>query len=177
MRHGGSLGVGAPGRGTMVGMSDAGQGGSRSRRLVLVRHAKAEPGGEGADHDRPLTDRGLRDAAEAGRWLATGGAAGRRGVVLVGRPGRADLGRDRAVARPPRRPACERELYLAGARDLVGRLERVPAGRTVLLVGHNPTAEQLLAAVVGELRGLRPERVAVADLDTGALVDTWSPAR
>ena len=71
----------------------------------------------------------------------------------------------------------ERELYLTGARDLVGRLEQVPPGRTVLLVGHNPTAEQLLAAVVGELRGLRPGAVAVADLDTGALVDTWSPAR
>jgi phosphohistidine phosphatase SixA len=47
----------------------------------------------------------------------------------------------------------------------------------VLLVGHNPTAEQLLAVVVGELRGLRPGAVAVADLDTGALVDAWSPSR
>ncbi len=38
-------------------------------RLVLLRHAKsAYPPGV-ADHERPLNDRGRRDAPEAGRWL------------------------------------------------------------------------------------------------------------
>jgi phosphohistidine phosphatase len=157
----------------MVGMSDAG---ATSRRLVLVRHAKAEPGGEGADHDRRLTDRGLRDAADAGRWLAT--VVPQVDEVWCSSALRAVQTWDAiapSISAPA--PAVERELYLAGARDLVGRVEQVPAGRTVLLVGHNPTAEQLLAVVVGELRGLRPGAVAVADLDTGALVDEWSPSR
>jgi phosphohistidine phosphatase len=157
----------------MVGMSDAG---ANSRRLVLVRHAKAEPGGEGADHDRRLTDRGLRDAADAGRWLAT--VVPGLDEVWCSSAVRAVQTWDAiapSVTAPA--PSVERELYLAGARDLVGRLEQVPAGRTVLLVGHNPTAEQLLAAVVGELRGMRPGAVAVADLDAGSLVDSWSPAR
>jgi phosphohistidine phosphatase len=157
----------------MVSMSDAG---ATSRRLVLVRHAKAEPGGEGADHDRPLTDRGLRDAAAAGRWLAS--VVPQVDEVWCSSAVRAAQTWDAiapSVVAPP--ASVERELYLAGARDLVGRLERVPAGRTVLLVGHNPTAEQLLAAVVGELRGLRPGAVAVADLDAGMLVDLWSPQR
>jgi phosphohistidine phosphatase len=157
----------------MVGMSDAGP---TPRRLVLVRHAKAEPGGEGADHDRRLTERGLRDAAEAGRWLAT--VVPRVDEVWCSSAVRAVQTWDAiasSIAAPA--PSVERELYLAGARDLVGRLERVPAGRTVLLVGHNPTAEQLLAAVVGELRGLRPGAVAVADLDSGTLVESWSPQR
>ena len=157
----------------MVGMSDAG---ATPRRLVLVRHAKAEPGGEGADHDRRLTERGLRDAAEAGRWLAT--VVPRVDEVWCSSAVRAVQTWDAiasSIAAPA--PSVERELYLAGARDLVGRLERVPAGRTVLLVGHNPTAEQLLAAVVGELRGLRPGAVALADLDSGSLVESWSPQR
>ena len=157
----------------MVGMSDAGP---TPRRLVLVRHAKAEPGGEGADHDRRLTERGLRDAAEAGRWLAT--AVPRVDEVWCSSAVRAVQTWNAispSISAPA--PSVERELYLAGARDLVGRLEKVPAGRTVLLVGHNPTAEQLLAAVVGELRGLRPGAVAVADLDAGSLLDSWSPAR
>ena len=157
----------------MVGMSDAGP---TSRRLVLVRHAKAEPGGEGADHDRPLTGRGLRDAAEAGRWLAT--VVPQVDQVWCSSAVRAVQTWDAiapSISAPA--PSVERELYLAGARDLVGRVERVPAGRTVLLVGHNPTAEQLLAAVVGELRGLRPGAVAVADLDTGSLTESWSPSR
>ena len=157
----------------MVGMSDAGP---TSRRLVLVRHAKAEPGGEGADHDRQLTERGLRDAADAGRWLAT--VVPQVDEVWCSSAVRAVQTWDAiapSISAPA--PTVERELYLAGARDLVGRVEQVPRGRTVLLVGHNPTAEQLLAVVVGELRGLRPGAVAVADLDTGTLVDEWSPSR
>ena len=39
------------------------------RRLVLVRHAKAEGGEEGADHDRRLTSRGERDAEATASWL------------------------------------------------------------------------------------------------------------
>lgn len=157
----------------MVGMSDAG---ATTRRLVLVRHAKAEPGGEGADHDRALTDRGRRNAAEAGRWLA--GVVPQVDEVWCSSAVRA-VQTWEAIAPSLVAPAAsiERELYLAGPRDLVGRLEQVPDGQTVLLVGHNPTAEQLLAAVVGELRGLRPGAVAVADLDTGVLVESWSPAR
>ena len=40
------------------------------RTLVLLRHAKADNPFGMADADRPLTERGLRDARAAGRWLA-----------------------------------------------------------------------------------------------------------
>lgn len=46
---------------------------AEDRTLVLVRHAKAEQGGYDADHERELTPRGHRDAAEAGRWLCEQG--------------------------------------------------------------------------------------------------------
>ncbi|MFQ6170156.1 SixA phosphatase family protein [Oryzobacter sp. R7] len=42
---------------------------AQDRTLVLLRHAKAEQTGWDADHERELTARGHRDAAEAGRWL------------------------------------------------------------------------------------------------------------
>ena len=45
-----------------------------SRRLVVMRHAKAEQGGR-TDFERVLTGRGHADAAEAGAWLATQGFA------------------------------------------------------------------------------------------------------
>ena len=38
--------------------------------LILLRHAKSDWSGGGADLDRPLAKRGRRQAAEAGRWLA-----------------------------------------------------------------------------------------------------------
>ena len=157
-------------------MSDAAESGPGHRRLVLVRHAKAEPGGEGADHERVLTDRGLRDAADAGRWLAA--VVPRVDEVWCSSAVRAvQTWEAIAPSLTAPAPSVEREIYLAGPRDLVGRLDRVPSGRTVLVVGHNPTAEQVLAAVIGELRGLRPGAVAVADLDAGTLIETWTPTR
>ena len=42
------------------------------RRLVVIRHAKAEPVAS-SDHARRLTDRGRQDAAEAGRWARAAG--------------------------------------------------------------------------------------------------------
>jgi len=39
------------------------------RRLVIVRHAKAEPYAD-TDAERRLSDRGRKDAAAAGQWLA-----------------------------------------------------------------------------------------------------------
>jgi len=48
-----------------------------TRHLVVMRHGKAEPGGE-TDHARALAQRGWNDAVEAGRWLAD------RGLVVDG---------------------------------------------------------------------------------------------
>lgn len=42
------------------------------RRIVLLRHAKAE-WSETSDHERPLAERGRKDAPVAGRWLAGAG--------------------------------------------------------------------------------------------------------
>src|SRR5690606_25377106 len=48
--------------------------GGRMRRLVLMRHAKAERGGPGVeDFDRALTERGVTDAALVGAALARSG--------------------------------------------------------------------------------------------------------
>src|ERR1700754_4584457 len=48
--------------------------------LVVVRHSKAEQGGA-SDFERELTDRGRRDAAAAGAWLAAEGVTPDRAVV------------------------------------------------------------------------------------------------
>ena len=40
------------------------------RRLVLIRHARAQDRNAAGDHERTLTDGGRLDARELGRWLA-----------------------------------------------------------------------------------------------------------
>jgi phosphohistidine phosphatase SixA len=72
--------------------------------------------------------------------------------------------------------SVDRDLYLASPRDVVDRVVAGSAATTVV-VGHNPTVEQVLVAIVGELRGMRPGAVAVVDLEGKALVDFWEPAR
>src|SRR4051794_39743100 len=44
-----------------------------ARRLVLLRHAKAETPGDTPDVQRQLTDKGRADATAAGAWLAAEG--------------------------------------------------------------------------------------------------------
>jgi phosphohistidine phosphatase len=154
----------------MVVMTDASR-----RTVVLVRHAKAESGEEGSDHDRRLTKRGRTAAADAGRWLA--GRVPAADLVWCSSATRAvQTWEAMATALDATEVRVDRELYLASPRDVV---DRVVAGSeaTTVVVGHNPTVEQVLAALVGELRGMRPGAVAVVDLDGGTLLDFWEPAR
>jgi len=53
------------------------------RRLVVLRHAKAEQGGR--DRDRELTRRGHRDATAAGAWLVANDAVPEAVVVSPAR--------------------------------------------------------------------------------------------
>jgi len=156
------------------------------RLLAVVRHAKAESGEEDADHDRALTARGVTDAADAGRWLASrlqdrSQALGR---VWVSSAVRA---RSTWDAMSPELPApadlvVERALYHAGASDVLERLgaDLLAGDQTgvAVVVGHNPTMEHVVRILTGDLHGLRPSAVALIALDgegAGSLVDRWSP--
>lgn len=149
---------------------------ARPRTLVLVRHAKAESGEEGADHERRLTGRGQTAAAEAGRWLAT--AVPAPDLVWCSSATRAVQTWAAIAPSLPAapEPVVDRALYLAGPRDVLEWLAGTP-GVTRVVVGHNPTIEHVLASVTGELRGVRPGSVAVVDLDAGRLLDFWDPKR
>ena len=115
-------------------------------RLVLVRHAKSDYPWGVSDHDRPLNDRGRRDAPEIGRWL-DGHASwpeDQPTVVVVSTARRAQLTWGLATTRlSPRWAAVpvedEARIYEAPASallDVVG--ERAAWASTVVLVGHNP---------------------------------------
>lgn len=169
MGHGPSLG--GPSR---AGHDDAMNDAPR-RTLVLVRHAKAESGEDGSDHDRRLTSRGRTAAAEAGRWLA--GHVPEPDLVLCSSATRARQTWEVVSSSV----SCDtvrvdRALYLAAAGDVLDAVSEGAAVTTVV-VGHNPTMEQVLAHLVGDLRGLRPGAVAVVDLDAGRLVELWEPSR
>ncbi len=113
------------------------------RQLVIVRHAQAEQTAP-SDAERPLTDRGRRDAAATGRWL--GAVPVHPDVVLVSSAlrTRETWQAVSAAAGWELEPTVDRGLYAASA-DTAMDLVRSQAEetRTVVVIGHNPTMSDL----------------------------------
>ncbi|GEA90207.1 SixA phosphatase family protein [Cellulomonas cellasea] len=122
-----------------------------ARRLVLLRHAKAEPGGVLDDHVRTLALEGRRQAALVGASLREAGLV--PDVVLCSSSVRTrqtwDVARN-ALGADAGHVEVSDELYTAGARELLELVRSVdPEARTVLLVGHEPTVSQAAALLAG----------------------------
>jgi len=145
------------------------------RRLVVMRHAKAESFGS-TDQDRSLTDRGVAAAADAGRRLRDQGLVPE--VALVSTAARAletwTAARD-AAGFAGTELRLDPTLFNAGFERALETLQALPedAG-TVMLVGHNPTASYLCHflddgagdpdAVSGLLQGFPPGAFAVLEV-------------
>jgi phosphohistidine phosphatase len=140
------------------------------RELLLLRHGKSDWSAGTDDFHRPLKLHGKRSAQRVGTWLM------RQGLVpdhVVSSPA------ERACATAAK--ACktmgigmraidlDERLYEARLDDLLAILAGCPArARRVLLVGHNPGLEELLAF-------LSPHGIAAAD--KGKLLSTATLAR
>jgi len=139
------------------------------RRLVVMRHAKAEPVAA-SDHDRRLTARGARDAAEAGEWARSAGVL--PGHVFVSTAARAHetWSAFSAAADLDVVPQLDAALYSAGPDAAIEVLRTAPASETVvMIVGHNPTMAQLVHLL--DDGGAEPAAFAevAAGFPTGAL--------
>jgi len=151
-----------------------------SRKLVLMRHAKAETPGELLDFERQLTERGLADAGAAGAWLAAQNLSPE--LVLCSSATRTrQTWHGVAVALSQAAPEAvapevryEDRLYDGGRTEVVDLLRAVPeAVETVLIIGHNPTISDvsLLLQPAGgtpATEGLKTAGIAVHE------VDDWS---
>lgn len=144
--------------------------------LHLLRHAKAAPQEEGAsDRERPLEPRGRRAAQALAAWVAGHRLA--PDLVLCSPSLRTRQTLDivaPALARPPQ-ILIEDGLYLANARQLLGRLRQVATGvASVMVVGHNPGLNELATMLSDVSGGALPARLA-AGFPTGALASFEVP--
>jgi phosphohistidine phosphatase len=108
------------------------------KRLILLRHAKAERSApSGRDFDRPLSPRGLDDAARAGRVLAAAGLI--PDVVLVSAAARTVQTWEQASpALPDAKVQIRQDLYNAPSERLQAVAEAEHDAQTVLVIAHNP---------------------------------------
>ena len=146
-------------------------GADETRRLVLLRHAKsAWP--DVADAERPLADRGRRDAPVVGRWLRRNGYVPDAVLCSPARRTRetwalvaAELGAELPVSYEPR-------IYEATALGLLHLLREAGGKhRIVLLIGHNPGLAELAVGIAQVADGpeVRPLERARAKFPTAAV--------
>jgi phosphohistidine phosphatase len=133
------------------------------RRLILFRHAKAEPRGPGQDDlDRPLAARGWEDAAIVGRALAADGYA--PDVALVSPARRtAETWIGVRDSFPSAKTELAREIYDAAPEAIREAIDAV-ADRcdTLMVIGHNPGLHEVAVELLidASASGVEIERVA-----------------
>lgn len=159
------------------------------KTLLVLRHAKSSWDDQDLDdHERPLNDRGERDAPRMGALLREQGLL--PDLILS-----SDAVRARDTARAAAAAAeyggdiqLEPDLYGASPHDIVTVLRSlgdVPATR-VMLVGHNPGLEDLVGQLTGDAQHLPTAALVQIELPIaewtqlsattpGTLVSMWTP--
>ncbi|MBW9093377.1 histidine phosphatase family protein [Microbacterium jejuense] len=123
-------------------------------RLALVRHAKSDWGDPGLDdHDRPLNDRGMRDAPVMAARLAASGF--RPDVILSSTALRARTTAEAFAAELGVAVSLDPALYGAPANSLLAAAAATGAG-SVLVVAHDPGMSVLAGRLSGEGIGHMP---------------------
>jgi phosphohistidine phosphatase len=132
------------------------------RTLILLRHAKSDWSTAAADIDRPLAERGRRQAPDAGRWLAAN--IDGIGLAVVSPASRARSTWEIVAAEldvPPRTLVDDR-LYGASDDELLTVVRDLPDDvESAVLVGHNPGLEDLATLLSGELTRMPTSALAV----------------
>ena len=123
-------------------------------RLVLLRHAKAEPAGSVPDHDRPLALPGRRQATAVGAALAAAGLAPAQVLCSSSLRTRQtwELARTAlsAADAAPAAVTVSDDLYDASPDDLLALVQGLPeSAATALVVGHEPTVSHVAAVLAG----------------------------
>ena len=148
------------------------------RQLLLLRHAKSSWGDKACpDRDRPLNERGRRNAARMAQEMHRLGLE--PDMILVS-PARRTMQTMEALEPWHDSPLVEEieSLYLADVPELLGALHGVAETvRSVLLIGHNPGLHDLAVTLAGLTDRPLPhhasstERALAEGFPTGALAE------
>jgi len=145
------------------------------RKLILLRHAHADPASGGVlDVDRALSATGLAEAASAGQWLREHALIPDRVLSSHARRARETL--DIVLEQIGYVDQClDGGIYEASAGELVALIEPHLDAERLLVVGHNPGLERLAALLYSgqssDYRGIPPAGIAVLTLEHGDVLE------
>ena len=116
------------------------------KTLYLLRHSKSDKDQPNlADHDRPLNDKGLKDAAQVGKMMIEKGV--KPDVILCSSAKRAADTAQLAskAAGYQGKIQTNRKLYKASQDTFLDIIQSTPQDiQALMLVGHNPELEDLV---------------------------------
>jgi len=160
------------------------------RKLILLRHAHAAmPIAQQADRDRPLSAHGLLEAEAAGRWLQQHGHLPDQVLCSPALRCRQTVETLASSLNLSLDVSLQPRIYEATPGTLIALLDEYwQQESSVLLVGHNPGLERLLALLSsgqsGHYRGMPPASIALLSFPSTAtalepasacLSAFWSP--
>jgi phosphohistidine phosphatase len=122
------------------------------KRLLILRHAKSSwKHRDREDHDRPLNERGRRDAPRMGAWLAERGLRPDRILSSTARRARKTAAEVARTSGAEAELVLSADLYMADPNAILEALRATPDDcETVLVVGHNPGVEDLVRRLTGQ---------------------------
>ncbi|MDE0086971.1 MAG: histidine phosphatase family protein [Candidatus Poribacteria bacterium] len=158
------------------------------KTLLILRHAKSSwDNPQLSDYDRPLNKRGKRDAPRMGEHLREHGlipdriltSSAKRARKTATKVGKA-CGYPQKIKRLDRFYLAPPGVYIEKLQALSNKYERV------MVVGHNPTMEQLVRHLTGQIERMPTAALAHIELPIqnwetfdfstrGTLVNLWTP--
>jgi phosphohistidine phosphatase len=155
-----------------------------TRRLIVMRHAKAGELPGGPDFERALKPRGRSDSAAAGKWLREQGYQPDAVICSAARRTRQTWQYVSEALGAPADFSAEQRLYEADAGEVIEIIGETPADvGTLLYIGHNPAAADAVAILTGQEPPFPTAAIAVIgvgnwdELGAGAgdLLASWIP--
>lgn len=143
-----------------------------TKTLIIMRHAKSSWDNPGlADYERPLNDRGQRDAPRMAQWLVDSDLKPDQIVASSACRARQTAAMVSDVLDLENECLESRELYLSGYDTYLEQISLLPDNIEVtLLIGHNPTMEALVYITTGESVSMPTAAIAVIELP----IESWS---
>ena len=146
-------------------------------RLIVMRHAKSSWSDANLDdHDRPLNERGRRDAPRIAEELKNRDWIPDRIRVSSSKRTMETLEFMKAISRNPRIDV-EPSLYHSNISTLLQAVEEVEGGKTTMILSHNPGSEILVHQLSNRLEVMPTAAAALFEKQQGdwTLIDVLRP--
>lgn len=149
--------------------------GDKMKTLYLLRHAKSSWGdSELSDFDRPLNNRGRREAEKIAEYMKENKYIPEYIICSTAKRTRETLEEILKALKFEGEANYLESLYLASSNTIGEAIKSVNV-ESLLVIGHNPGIENFLNEIINEDLIMKTSQLAVIDMESRKLVDYIRP--